>query len=118
MLNIGPQEMLVILLVALVVVGPQRLPEMGRTIGKALRELRRAQDEVRRVVNETLEEPKPRATAPAAMQTGATPTATDGPTTPSAEPDAITSLADGARRLRKARQEIQRTFRIDRNLGR
>ena len=49
MLNIGPQEMLVILLVALVVVGPQRLPEMGRTIGKALRELRRAQDEVRRV---------------------------------------------------------------------
>lgn len=47
MFNIGPMELLLILLVALVVVGPRRLPEVGRSIGKGLRELRKAQDEVR-----------------------------------------------------------------------
>lgn len=47
MLNIGPQELILILIVALVVVGPQRLPELGRTIGKALREFRKIQDDVK-----------------------------------------------------------------------
>lgn len=57
MLNIGPQELLLILVVALVVVGPQRLPELARSIGKGLRSLRAAQDEVRRTVNDVLEPP-------------------------------------------------------------
>lgn len=48
MLNIGPLELIVILMVALIVVGPQKLPEVGRTIGKGLREFRKAQDEVRK----------------------------------------------------------------------
>jgi len=47
MLNIGPQELILVLIVALVVVGPKRLPELGRTIGKAMREFRKVQDEVR-----------------------------------------------------------------------
>ena len=51
MLNIGPQELILILIVALVVVGPQRLPELGRTIGKALREFRKIQDDVKDLVN-------------------------------------------------------------------
>lgn len=55
MLNIGPQELLLILVVALVVVGPKRLPELSRSIGKALRSLRSAQEEVRRTVNEVLD---------------------------------------------------------------
>ena len=50
MLNIGPQELLVILIIALVVVGPQRLPELARTIGKGLREFRKMQDEVKGMV--------------------------------------------------------------------
>jgi sec-independent protein translocase protein TatA len=40
MFNIGPLELMVILIVALVVVGPKRLPEVGKTIGKSLREFR------------------------------------------------------------------------------
>ena len=59
MLNIGPQELLLILVVALLVVGPARLPELGRTIGKGLRELRKAQDEVRRTIQVSLDEPPP-----------------------------------------------------------
>jgi Tat protein translocase TatB subunit len=65
MFNIGPFELIVILLVALLVVGPARLPEMGRNVGKSLRELRRAQDEVRRSLELDLDEdddlPPPRA---------------------------------------------------------
>ena len=47
MFNIGPAELIVIFLVALLVVGPRRLPQLGRTIGKSLREFRRASDDLR-----------------------------------------------------------------------
>ncbi|MEX0991981.1 MAG: twin-arginine translocase TatA/TatE family subunit [Actinomycetota bacterium] len=43
-------EILVVLAVALVVVGPKRLPELGKTIGKSLREFRKAQDDLRRSI--------------------------------------------------------------------
>ena len=46
-MNIGPAEILVILFVALLVFGPQRLPEVARQVGTAMRELRRMQDTVR-----------------------------------------------------------------------
>lgn len=51
MLNIGPPELILIFVIALVIVGPHRLPELGRTVGKALRELRKMQDEVKDLVN-------------------------------------------------------------------
>lgn len=51
MLNIGPPELIFILVIALVVVGPQRLPELARTVGKGLREFRKMQDEVKDLVN-------------------------------------------------------------------
>jgi Tat protein translocase TatB subunit len=64
MLGIGPQELLLILLVALIVVGPKRLPEMGRTIGRALNEFRKMQDEVRDLVKFDLSsDPGPPATS-------------------------------------------------------
>ena len=47
MLNIGPLELMVIFLIALIVVGPRKLPDLGKTIGKGLREFRKAQDEMR-----------------------------------------------------------------------
>ncbi len=46
-MQVGPAEILVILFVALLVFGPQRLPEVGRQVGSAIRELRRMQDTVR-----------------------------------------------------------------------
>jgi Tat protein translocase TatB subunit len=49
-LNIGTPELLVIIVIALIVVGPKRLPEIGRQVGRAMAELRKVQDEVRDMV--------------------------------------------------------------------
>jgi sec-independent protein translocase protein TatA len=38
--NIGPLEIVVVLIVALVVFGPKRLPELGRSLGRGIREFR------------------------------------------------------------------------------
>jgi sec-independent protein translocase protein TatB len=59
--DIGLQELLVILVIALLVFGPQRLPELGRMLGRALREFRRASDEFRSTVetNLRIDDPEP-----------------------------------------------------------
>jgi len=38
--NIGPMEIIVVLVIALIVLGPKKLPEMGRSLGKGLREFK------------------------------------------------------------------------------
>ncbi len=61
--NVGPAEILVILVVALLVFGPQKLPDIARQVGKATRELRRMQtslsDEVRDVLEPVEERGRP-----------------------------------------------------------
>src|SRR5580658_2477777 len=47
MFNIGPGELIVILIVALILLGPDKLPEMARTVGKGMRELRRATEDIK-----------------------------------------------------------------------
>jgi sec-independent protein translocase protein TatA len=149
MLNIGPQELLLVLVVALLVVGPARLPELGRSIGKGLRELRKAQDEVRRSIQVSLDEPstpprrrpgRPAATGAAAddgpSPNGSNPEAAPASTTAAAVSEAVAAaqeagppaeggddtpaatevartLGRSLAELRRAREEIQRTFRVD-----
>ena len=64
--SLGPAEILVVLLVALIVLGPARLPEAGRQVGKALAEVRRwssaVQDEMRSTLNAEPEPMPPAAT--------------------------------------------------------
>jgi Tat protein translocase TatB subunit len=55
MLDIGFQELLIIMVIALVVFGPQRLPELGRKLGRAMREFRRASDEFRTTIETNLQ---------------------------------------------------------------
>lgn len=42
MFNVSPLEIMVLLVIALVVLGPQRLPEMARSVGRGMREFRTA----------------------------------------------------------------------------
>ena len=53
--SLGPAEILVILVVALIVLGPKRLPEAGRQVGKAIAEVRKwsqsFQDEIKSVTD-------------------------------------------------------------------
>ena len=74
MFNVGPTELMVILVLALIVFGPKKLPEMGKSIGKGLREFQKAKSEIRREIsgglNETpTKEPASAPTDPAATGT-------------------------------------------------
>ncbi len=40
--NIGPMEIIVVLIIALIVLGPKKLPDVGRSVGKGMREFRGA----------------------------------------------------------------------------
>jgi TatA/E family protein of Tat protein translocase len=53
--NIGFPELLIILAVALLIFGPKKLPEVGRSIGKALREFRKTSDEIKEKIEEEIQ---------------------------------------------------------------
>ncbi len=38
--NVGPMELIVVLIIALVVLGPKKLPEVGKSLGKGMREFK------------------------------------------------------------------------------
>lgn len=58
--SIGFGEIIIVLLFALIIFGPKRLPEMGRTIGRSMKEFRGAAADLRRELDVELEE-EPRA---------------------------------------------------------
>jgi len=58
MLGIGMQEILIILVVALIVIGPKRLPDLARTLGKGFAEFRKAADDLQETVRMDLQREK------------------------------------------------------------
>ena len=58
MFGIGPVELAVVLVVALLVMGPKKLPELARTVGRGLAEFRRASNDLRRSMDFDLESHK------------------------------------------------------------
>ena len=50
MFGIGFTEILLILIVALVIIGPEKLPELAKTIGKAFNEFKRTSNDIKRTI--------------------------------------------------------------------
>ncbi len=55
MWNLGFPELVIIFIVALVIFGPRKLPELGRSLGKGLTEFKRASNELKRTWEDEVE---------------------------------------------------------------
>jgi sec-independent protein translocase protein TatA len=76
MFGIGMTELMVILAIALVVLGPKKLPEIARSLGRGLAEFRRASSDMRREFLDVSDETRPlNPAAPAATAEAVTPPA-------------------------------------------
>lgn len=69
--NIGPAELILILVVLLLVVGPGKLPDVGAALGKTIREFRKASSEVQESIR--VDQPAAAAQPAAAPAASATP---------------------------------------------
>ena len=79
--NVGPVELIIVLVIALLVIGPRRLPEMGNAVGKTIREFRKASTDITEATSLETE----------AKPASATTSAATAPAT--STPDASTSTA-------------------------
>ena len=80
MFDIGLQELILIFVVALLVFGPKNLPQLGRSLGRAMREFRRASDEFKETIETNLEmnEPDPAPPIAPTALAAESPTGTSG----------------------------------------
>ena len=63
--TLGGPEIILILVVALIVFGPRRLPEIGKSMGKMLAEFRKASNDFKRTIEDELEAEKTKESPPA-----------------------------------------------------
>ena len=52
--NIGMPELVIILVIALIIFGPRKLPELGRSLGKSIGEFKKASNELRNTLDEEI----------------------------------------------------------------
>ena len=112
MFGIGVPELILILVVGLIVFGPGKLPEMGRTLGKGIREFRKASN----ALTAAIYAPEPPAASPAPSQPAQQPAQTEQPpavqaeqphASPTAETAAAAVAAHAAQQEKAAEQTSQ-----------
>jgi sec-independent protein translocase protein TatA len=87
--NIGAPELIVLLVIALVVLGPGKLPDVAASLGKSLREFRKAATDVSDAAKIDVPSAPPAATGPAASGPAATPPAPPNTLSGSTEPNTL-----------------------------
>ncbi len=73
-LGMGPAELLLVLAIALIVFGPDKLPDIARQVGRTVGELRRVSSEVTREIQRSIQE-EPSGPGPRIVRQSPTPTA-------------------------------------------
>ena len=95
--SIGMPELIIILVIVLIIFGPRKLPELGRSLGKSIGEFKKASNELRSTLEEEIrvEEQRDRQTQTASSTP---PAATPPPVTPppTGEPVSRTPTGTGA----------------------
>ena len=59
---IGMPELIIILVIALIIFGPRKLPELGRSLGRSLSEFRRASNELKNTLDDEIRQEQQRTT--------------------------------------------------------
>jgi TatA/E family protein of Tat protein translocase len=75
--SIGMPELIIIFMIALIIFGPRKLPELGRSLGKSLGEFKRASNELRNTLDEEIRLEEQRVTEPAKRAEVTTPSQPD-----------------------------------------
>jgi sec-independent protein translocase protein TatA len=75
--SIGMQELIIIFVIALIIFGPRRLPDLGKSLGKSIAEFKRASNELRNTLEDEIrveeqKQAKPAAAEPAPAEPAAT----------------------------------------------
>jgi sec-independent protein translocase protein TatA len=95
--NIGPGELIIILVIALVIFGPGKLPEIGQSVGKGIREFRRAASDISDATHiDAPAAPAPGAQAPGAQTPVAPVPPPAAPATPAPAPPSASDPASSA----------------------
>src|SRR5512147_849160 len=72
--SIGMQELIIIFVIALIIFGPRKLPELGKSLGKSIAEFKRASNELRNTLEEEIRVDEQRQKTPSAPLPAATAT--------------------------------------------
>jgi sec-independent protein translocase protein TatA len=79
--SIGMPELIIIFVIALIIFGPRKLPELGRSLGKSLAEFKRASNELKSTLEEEIRLEEQRTTFEASKAANTTPAGTTATTT-------------------------------------